>query len=113
MVLRLSFAHVPSDFAEDGRGGHHIDAINLGEIFNHFLEFEWHVLRMLFEPVNISVYAGHEIPRNLLGILAICRPFEADVAAERNRRVALSCSTKAGPNASASRPNPRRRQRSI
>ena len=32
MVLRLPFAHVPSYFAEEGRRGHNIDAINLGEI---------------------------------------------------------------------------------
>ena len=32
MVLVFPFAHIPSRFAEDGRCGYDIDAVNLGEV---------------------------------------------------------------------------------
>src|SRR5271169_6986536 len=32
MVLGLPFAHIPSHFAEDGHGGHDVDAIDAGQV---------------------------------------------------------------------------------
>ena len=39
MILRFPFAHIPSHFAEDGRRGHHINAVNLGEILTRHAKY--------------------------------------------------------------------------
>src|SRR5215470_8196867 len=74
LVIQISGQAVTSN-------SHYVLGRPFGGLVVQFLEFEWHALRVLFEPVNVSVYACHETPRSLLGIFAVGQPLAGHIAA--------------------------------